>query len=112
VGEEGWYFEHMEEGGFASVVEAEEEELRMFVEEAKWSKDIPEPTIDRLASRRENSKIGFVLYDEHGAGMDKGRDRALLTRQRRDISSRKNRSLGLGKIYGEQFRFQPKREAG
>ena len=35
VGEEGWYFEHMEEGGFASVVEAEEEELRMFVEEAK-----------------------------------------------------------------------------
>jgi len=29
------YFEHMEKGGFASIVEAEEEELRMFVEEAK-----------------------------------------------------------------------------
>ena len=29
------YFEHMEEGGFASVVEAEEEEFCVFVEEAK-----------------------------------------------------------------------------
>jgi len=85
----GLYFEHMEEGGFASVVEAEEEEFCVFVEEAKWGKHIPEPTIDSLATRRENSKIGFVLYDEHGAGN---------TRQRRDIGSSRKKSRAKGKV--------------
>jgi hypothetical protein len=41
----GTDFEHVEKGRFAGIVEAEEEQLCVFVEQAKRGKHIPEPTV-------------------------------------------------------------------
>jgi hypothetical protein len=44
------YFEHVQQRGFAGIVEAEEEKFGMLVQKTERRENIPEPSIPQSAS--------------------------------------------------------------